>query len=132
MGVFAPEPSLPSVAAVGAVLLVLAFIVSIVEMTLVRNVILYDIARSALSVEGVAGLPVEVAAQQAEHIPEEALEEAFKEVLKEELKKLPGLGLGRSTLLWSVVHWAAIVMLGGGVICFLVFALHNLTGGLWP
>ena len=132
VGVFSPEPSLPSVAAVGAVLLVLAFIVSLVEMTLVRNVVLYDIARGSLSVEAVAQLPAEVAAQQAEGTPEEALNEAFDEVLEEELGKLPGLGLGRSMLLWTVVHWAVLLLLGGGVGCFLVFALHNLTGGLWP
>ena len=132
MGVFSPEPSLPSVAAVGAVLLVLTFIVSIVEMTLVRNVILYDIAEDTFSVEAIVGLPAEVAAQQAEGIPEEALEEAFKEVREEEMEKLSGLGWWGSTLLWTIVHWATILMLGGGVGCFLVFALRNLTGGLWP
>jgi hypothetical protein len=110
----------------------LAFILSIVEMTLVRNVILYDIASGSLSVEAFAQLPMELGAQQAEGIQAEALEKAFKEVLEEELEKLPGLGLGRSTLLWTVVHWAAILMLGGGACCFLLFALHNLTGGLWP
>jgi hypothetical protein len=128
VGVFSPDPSLPSVAAVGAVLLVLAFIVSIVEMTLVRNFVFYDIARGFLSVEAVAQLPAEVDAQEAEGIPQEAL----NEVLEEELEKLPRLGLGRSTLLWTVVHWATILMLGGGVVCLLAFALHNLTGGLWP
>jgi hypothetical protein len=132
VGVFYPEPSLPLVAAVAAVLLVLSFITSIIEMTLVRNVILYDIARGALSVEAVAGLPAEMAAQQADHIPKEALDEAFEEVLKEELEKLPGLGLERSTLLWTFAHWATILMLGGGAVCFVVFALYNLIGGLWP
>jgi hypothetical protein len=132
VGVFSPDPSLPSVAAVGALLLVLAFIGSIVEMTLVRNVVLYDIARGSLSVEAVAQPPAEVATQQAEGIPEQVLNEAFDEVLEEELEKLPGLGLGRSTLLWTIVHWAALLLLGGGVGCFLVFALHNLTGELWP
>jgi hypothetical protein len=132
VGVFYPEPSLSSVAAVAAVLLVSSFIASIIEMTLVRNVILYDMARGFLSVEAVAGLPMEVAAQQAEHIPKDALEEAFKEVLEEELEKLPGLGLERNTSLWTVVHWATILTLGSGAVCFLVFALCNLIGGLWP
>jgi hypothetical protein len=88
VGVFYPEPGLPSVAAVAAVLLVSSFIVSIIEMSLVRNVILYDMAKGFLSVEAVAGLPMEVAAQQAEHIPEEA----FKEVLEEELENCQASG----------------------------------------
>jgi hypothetical protein len=131
VGVFYPEPSLPSVAAVAAVLLVLSFIGSIAEMTLVRNAVLYDIVRGVLSVEAAAQLPVEIAAQQAEGIPEEALNEAFDEVLEEELEKLPGLGLGRSTLLWTVVHWATLLTLGGGAAGFLAFALYNLVGGVW-
>jgi hypothetical protein len=34
--------------------------------------------------------------------------------------------------LWTVVHWGTLLTLGGGAVCFLVFALHNLIGGLWP
>ena len=132
VGVFYyPEPSLPSVAAVAAVLLVLSFIGSIAEMTLVRNVILYHMAKDIMSVEVAYQLPVEMAAQQAEGIQpdEERLAEAVEEELEEQL---PSPWLGRSTTLWTLVRGATLVMLGGGAVCFLVFALHNLIGGLWP
>ena len=131
VGVFYPEPSLPSLAAVAAVLLVSSFIVSIIEMTLVRNVILYDMARGFLSVEVVSQLPVEMAAHQAEDAQlEEGLKEELDKELDNELDKPPGLGLQRSTSLWTVVHWATLLTLGGGAVCFLVFALYNLIGGL--
>ena len=123
------------VAAVAAVLLVLSFIGSIAEMTLVRNVVLYHMAKDIMSVEVAYQLPVEMAAQQAEGIQhdEDRLAEAVDEVLEEELEEqLPSPWLGRSTRLWTLVRGATLLALGVGAVCFLVFALYNLIGGLWP
>ena len=127
VGVFSPDPSLLTLAGVASGLLVVSLIVSIFEMTRVPNVLLYDIAEGFLTAEVAAVLPEEVPAHQAE---DARIGEAVKAEIDKELEKLPGLGQEGHVSLWTVARWTALLTLGGGAGCFLVFALYNLIGGL--
>jgi hypothetical protein len=126
VGVFLPSPSVPSVAALGVVLLVVSFLVSLAELVLVRNIVLYQMGEDTLSVFYYGDL-IRKGVQ-----PDEEQEKAVQEEIRKKMEELPGLGLRGSTTLWTVVRWATLLTLCGGAVCFLVFALYNLIGGLWP
>jgi hypothetical protein len=110
----------------GVVLLVVSFLVSLVELVLVRNVVLYQMGEDFLSVSWYGDL-IREGIQ-----PEEEQEKALQEEIQKRMGELSGLGLRGSTTLWTVVRWATLLTLCGGAVCFLVFALYNLIGGLWP
>jgi len=126
VGVFLPNPSVPWVAALGVVLLVVSFLVSLFELVLVRNVVLYQMGEDFLSVSWYGDL-IREGIQ-----PNEEQKKAVDEEIQKRMGELPGLGLRRSTTLWTVVHWATLLTVCGGAVCFLIFALYNLIGGLWP
>lgn len=126
VGVFLPSPSVPWVAALGVVLLVVSFLISLAELVLVRNIVLYQMGEDTLEVFYYGNL-IREGIQ-----PDEEQEKALQEQIQKSMEELPGLGLRSSTTLWTVVHWATLLTVCGGAICFLVFALYNLIGGLWP
>jgi hypothetical protein len=116
VGVFYPDLRLPQLADVAAVLLVLCAIVSIVEMILVRNVFMRQLAKDILEVESAFHQDEETHSEEDEDDPEED-EEARWDIESK-----------HSTKWWTLVSWAAILLLASGAFCFLVFAFYNLTG----
>jgi hypothetical protein len=123
---FLPDPTLPLVAAVGAVLLVVSLIVSIIEMTLVPHIVLYQTGKDFLDVETFVPLIREGIE------PDEEQLKATDEETEEKMKNLPGSGLGRNTKLWTFMRRATLATLYGGAACVVIFVLYNLIGGLWP
>ena len=123
---FLPDPTLPLVAAVGAVLLVVSLIVSIIEMTLVPHIVLYQTGKDFLDVETFVPLIREGIE------PDEEQRKAMDEETEEKMKNLPGSGLGRNTKLWTFMRRATLATLYGGAACVVIFVLYNLIGGLWP
>jgi hypothetical protein len=114
VGMFYPELLLPQVAYVSAALLSIAAIGSIVVMNQVSYIILHHIAEDVSVLES--------AFRQAEESPPEEDEQALK----------LAAGLERRTKWFTRVSRATIVALVTGAVCFLGFALYNLTGGVWP
>jgi hypothetical protein len=121
-----PAPTWPGVAAVGAVLLVVTLVVSIIEMTLVPHIVLYQTGKDFLSVSVFDPLIREGIE------PDEEQKKAMDEEIEKEMKELPGSGLGRNTTLWTFMRRTTLATLIGGAVCVVIFVLRNLVGGLWP
>jgi hypothetical protein len=105
---------LPLLAVVSAVLLVVCAICSIVQMFLVRNILLHQISADVRAVESYSRLGEDSESEEDEQAQKLARSER------------------RSMRWFEPVNWASALTLVGGAVCLLVFALYNLTGGIWP
>jgi hypothetical protein len=123
---FLPHPTWPLVAAVGAMLLVVSLIGSIIEMTLVPHIVLYETGKSFLDVEVFGNLIREGIE------PDEEQRKAMAGEIEEKMKNVPGSWLGRNTTLWTYMRRTTLATLYGGAACVVIFVLRNLVGGLWP
>jgi hypothetical protein len=111
---------------VGAGLLVVSLIGSIIEITLVPHIVLYQTGKDFLDVEAFVPLIREGIE------PGEEERKAMEGEIEEKMKNLPGSWFGRNTTIWTFMRRATLATLYGGAACVVIFVLYNLIGGLWP